>query len=303
MGGDRRATMGNLISSRDIEKVYPADSYSVIGIAGAAGIAIEMVRLYQVELEHYEKIEGITLSMDGKAIAVGGQTVSGAVDVVSTVTGEKTGSPALFRLDPGVTLEQFGAFMQSKASQDLNNAGKLGQIVFDADAHRGTSSAETVLQPGQYVALDAGQSQSSNAIPPHTAFTVTQSPAPAALPKPQATVRAIEFGFRGPRTLRRGEVVRFVNDGFLVHMIVGIEAPSHAAAKRIDRLLRRGHDKQAQRLARGGVGFEDPVSPGGLVQMKLDAKPGWWVLACFMDTQDHREHTQLGMERVIHIAR
>jgi proteasome beta subunit len=67
MGGDRRATMGNLISSRDIEKVYPADSYSAIGIAGAAGIAIEMVRLYQVELEHYEKIEGLTLSLDGKA--------------------------------------------------------------------------------------------------------------------------------------------------------------------------------------------------------------------------------------------
>jgi proteasome beta subunit len=67
MGGDRRATMGNLISQRDIEKVYPADSYSVIGIAGAAGIAIEMVKLYQVELEHYEKIEGIVLSLDGKA--------------------------------------------------------------------------------------------------------------------------------------------------------------------------------------------------------------------------------------------
>jgi proteasome beta subunit len=59
--------MGNLISSRDIEKVYPADSYSVIGIAGAAGIAIEMVKLYQVELEHYEKIEGATLSLEGKA--------------------------------------------------------------------------------------------------------------------------------------------------------------------------------------------------------------------------------------------
>jgi proteasome beta subunit len=67
MGGDRRATMGNLISQRDIEKVYPADSYSVIGIAGAAGIAIEMVKLFQVELEHYEKIEGLTLSLDGKA--------------------------------------------------------------------------------------------------------------------------------------------------------------------------------------------------------------------------------------------
>ena len=69
MGGDRRATMGNLISSRDIEKVYPADSYSVIGIAGAAGIAIEMVKLYQVELEHYEKIEGLTMSSTARPTA------------------------------------------------------------------------------------------------------------------------------------------------------------------------------------------------------------------------------------------
>jgi proteasome beta subunit len=72
MGGDRRATMGNLISSRDIEKVYAADSWSVIGIAGAAGIAIEMVRLYQIELEHYEKIEGMTMSLDGKANRLAG---------------------------------------------------------------------------------------------------------------------------------------------------------------------------------------------------------------------------------------
>jgi proteasome beta subunit len=72
MGGDRRATSGNLIVSRDIEKVYAADSWSVIGIAGAAGIAIEMVRLYQVELEHYEKIEGMTMSLDGKANRLAG---------------------------------------------------------------------------------------------------------------------------------------------------------------------------------------------------------------------------------------
>jgi proteasome beta subunit len=76
MGGDRRATMGNLISQRDIEKVYAADSYSVIGIAGAAGIAIEMVKLFQVELEHYEKIEGLTLSLDGKANRLA-QTIRG----------------------------------------------------------------------------------------------------------------------------------------------------------------------------------------------------------------------------------
>ncbi|WP_309650669.1 MULTISPECIES: proteasome subunit beta [Nocardioides] len=67
MAGDRRATMGNIIAQRDIEKVFPSDEYSVVGIAGAAGLAVEMVRLFQTELEHYEKIEGTTLSMDGKA--------------------------------------------------------------------------------------------------------------------------------------------------------------------------------------------------------------------------------------------
>ena len=67
MAGDRRATMGNLIAQRDIEKVFAADDHSLVGIAGTAGIAIELVRLFQVELEHYEKIEGTALTLDGKA--------------------------------------------------------------------------------------------------------------------------------------------------------------------------------------------------------------------------------------------
>jgi proteasome beta subunit len=67
LAGDRRATMGNVIAQRDMEKVYQGDEFSAVGIAGTAGVAIEMVRLFQVELEHYEKIEGTTLSLDGKA--------------------------------------------------------------------------------------------------------------------------------------------------------------------------------------------------------------------------------------------
>ncbi|MFS3130365.1 proteasome subunit beta [Nocardioides sp. Bht2] len=67
MAGDRRATMGNIIAQRDIEKVFPTDEFSCAGIAGTAGLAVEMVRLFQTELEHYEKIEGTTLSVDGKA--------------------------------------------------------------------------------------------------------------------------------------------------------------------------------------------------------------------------------------------
>ncbi len=67
IGGDRRATSGNLISHRTIEKVFPADHHSAIAIAGAAGPAVEMVRLFQLQLEHYEKVEGKALSLEGKA--------------------------------------------------------------------------------------------------------------------------------------------------------------------------------------------------------------------------------------------
>lgn len=71
MAGDRRATMGTMIASRHIEKVFPADGYSVLGIAGTAGLAIDITKLFQVELEHYEKIEGTPLSLEGKANRLG----------------------------------------------------------------------------------------------------------------------------------------------------------------------------------------------------------------------------------------
>jgi proteasome beta subunit len=67
MAGDRRATEGHSIAHREMEKVFPADRYSAVAIAGAAGFAVEMVRLFQVQLEHYEKVEGVALSLEGKA--------------------------------------------------------------------------------------------------------------------------------------------------------------------------------------------------------------------------------------------
>jgi proteasome beta subunit len=67
MAGDRRATSGNLISHRSMEKVFPADRHSGVAIAGAAGPAVEMVKLFQLQLEHYEKVEGGELSLEGKA--------------------------------------------------------------------------------------------------------------------------------------------------------------------------------------------------------------------------------------------
>jgi len=67
MAGDRRATAGNMIMSRDLDKVFRSDDFSGIGISGVAGTGIELARLFQVELEHYEKLEGHALSLDGKA--------------------------------------------------------------------------------------------------------------------------------------------------------------------------------------------------------------------------------------------
>ena len=72
MAGDRRATEGYSIAHRAIEKVFPADRYSGVSIAGAAGPAMEMVRLFQTELEHYEKVEGSVLSLEGKANKLSG---------------------------------------------------------------------------------------------------------------------------------------------------------------------------------------------------------------------------------------
>ena len=71
MAGDRRATSGNIISHRAIEKVFPADRHSGVAIAGAAGPAMEMVKLFQLQLEHYEKVEGSQLSLEGKANQLG----------------------------------------------------------------------------------------------------------------------------------------------------------------------------------------------------------------------------------------
>jgi len=67
MAGDRRATAGHLIAHKTMQKVFPADRFSGVAIAGSAGPAIEMVKLFQLQLEHYEKVEGAVLSLEGKA--------------------------------------------------------------------------------------------------------------------------------------------------------------------------------------------------------------------------------------------
>ena len=95
--------------------------------------------------------------------------------------------------------------------------------------------------------------------------------------------------------------MRFENDGYLVHMVVGIRVKNRAVAAAETAALLAGKDKLAMRLASGVANFAGPLSPDGLQQEVINAKPGVYVLACFMNTQDGREHTQVGMERTITI--
>jgi hypothetical protein len=240
----------------------------------------------------------ITVKMTGKKITVGGALRSGGVRIVSTVTGEQQGEPIFVRLDPGVTLSQFFKVAPS-APADPNNLDGIASIVVDVQVNRGaTSTVQADLAPGQYVALDV----IGNGRPPLIPFTISKAAHPAALPAPSAVVAAIEFGFRGPATLHNGALVRFANHGFLVHMLVAARGATAAGALKIAQLLRAGKDGQAQRLATGFATFAGPLSHGAAQQLAVRVQPGWWVLACFMNTQDGREHTQLGMERVIHIV-
>jgi hypothetical protein len=241
----------------------------------------------------------ITITMNGKKITVSGALQSGGVQIVSRVSREPQGNPTLVRLDNGVTAAQLLAALPAVAA-DQNNLDGIGSIVFSPQASKGTSSAQADLAAGQYVALDLGGHSGRPAL---TTFTITRAASPARLPRPQATIASIEFGFRGPARLHDGELVRFANHGFLVHMIVAIGARDAAGAREIARLLKAGQDGKAQRIATGFYTFFNVLSHGAFQQQVIRNRPGYWVLACFMDTQDHREHTTLGMERIIRIMK
>lgn len=144
MAGDRRATSGNLISHRTIEKVFPADRHSGVAIAGAAGPAVEMVRLFQLQLEHYEKVEGAPLSLEGKANQLSQMVrnhlpaaMQGFV-VVPIFAGfdTKRGAGRLFQYDPtGGRYEEHDHASTGSGSLHAGTVIKLGfRDRLDADA-------------------------------------------------------------------------------------------------------------------------------------------------------------------------
>jgi hypothetical protein len=244
----------------------------------------------------------LSLTITKSSITVAGATQSGAVNVVSTATGVKEASAILFLLKPGATFEEVEAAIH-KAHGELNVTSNYGSLVFDAEVTPGqTNEAQTYLQPGQYVAVVPGEEGKGSRA--HANFTVSAAASPAALPAPEATIHSIEFGFQGPSTLHDGELVRFENEGFLVHMDVAAPVKNMKAAKQLVKDLLAGKEKAVGKLISGPpAGFAGPVSHEAFQQETITAKPGIYVEVCFMDTQDGRSHSQLGMERIIHIVK
>ena len=235
-------------------------------------------------------------------VSVSGSMVSGAVSVTSTFSGKAPSGPnangptvGLVRLNPGVTLQQAAGAVQSHHG-DINALTPYGALVVDAGA---PGTIQTVLTPGNWVALNV-----TGNTPAFAPFTVTQSSSPAALPGAAATQTAIEFAFRGPTVLHNGTIVRAVNGGWLVHMIDLIGVKSRSDGQKVIALLRAGNDHKAMKLATSSfVGLLGPASPGAMQQGVLQTKAGYYVEACFMDTLDGREHTQLGMERLVKVVK
>jgi hypothetical protein len=245
----------------------------------------------------------IDVVMDGSSISVSGNLESGAVDVHATATGNPSGSPIFIRLNPGVTADQFLAVFDSPKFNDPNAIEPYGSIVLDAEEGPGTNDVETILQPGDYVAFDGAADNPSQW--PHTTFTISENGSPQKLPAAQQWQKSVEFRFRGPGTLHAGQVIRASNAGWLVHMAIGFQVKSPTQGRQVMRLLRAGEDSKAGQLASGPgfISLFGPVSHGSVQQFVLQTKPGWYVEACFMDTQDGREHTRLGMERLIHVVK
>jgi hypothetical protein len=245
----------------------------------------------------------VNATVSPTAITISGALQSGAVNIASTGTGKEP-EVVLIKLNAGISVDEVVAYLASnKPSDDPNTVSPFGSIVFDAEAGKGKATeAQTVLAPGQYVAVNAEGEKSSKW--PHSSFVVTASPAPVALPAAQATEKTIEFGFRGPAVLRDGEVVRFENEGYLVHMDLGFAVKSKKAARLVVQGLLTGHEKGLEKLVAGPpANFAGPLSSGAFQQETISAKPGWYVQVCFMPTQDGRPHTRLGMERIIKIVK
>jgi hypothetical protein len=208
----------------------------------------------------------------------------------------------LLLLGANVTPAEVLAFLGANGASDANDLAPFGRIVLDAPVRPGSGDeVQSPLAAGTYLALDAEGEKSSRW--PHAEFTVAGSSSPVVLSIPEAVEKTVDFAFKGPTTLIRGELVRFKNEGFLAQMDVALPARSRRAARRLAGALLAGHEAAVERLVSGApVTFAGPLSTGSLQQETLTAPPGWYVQVSPLPTQDGRSEAQLGMERVIRIV-
>jgi hypothetical protein len=278
----------------------PSGRAAVVSAAVAA-LALALIGAGTASAADGSTLPVVRVTLDGRSISAPRTVPSGAVSIVSTVTGQAHDrTVSLVRLQPGAT---FASAFARVAAHRGNPDYLLGHasIVFDIQANRGRSSADVVLTPGNYVALDSTSGNPSTW--PRTPFTVVASAREALLPPAAATVNMIDFAYRGASTLHEGELVRYENTGFVSHMAFGIKVRDIASANRVTSALRAGNDKAAFKLAQAEYAFAGVLSPGKVQEQHVATPPGIYVLACFMASQDGSEHTKLGMIKTIDVVK
>jgi hypothetical protein len=264
-------------------------SISAFALAGGAGAASSPATL------------GVTLTGTTGVSVSSNDLPQGAVTITATKSGH--GSFGIVRLNPN---ESPSAAIAAGFAAVGNAHGNLDALTATGDSLIVSADApgtvQTTLTPGNYVALNTS---GNGASPSFAQFKVHQTGAPAAVPAAAATETSIEFGFKGPKVLHKGSIVRAVNGGYLVHMDDLIGVKSKAAGQTLVKKLRAGAKRKAVQKYLNGqfVTLMDPASPGAMQQMVLNAKPGFYVQACFMDTQDGRPHVVLGMERLVQVKK
>ncbi|WP_084211730.1 proteasome subunit beta [Pseudonocardia acaciae] len=170
IAGDRRATTGNMIAQRDIEKVFVTDSYSAVGIAGVAGLGVELVRLYTLDLEHYEKIEGVSLSLDGKVNKLAGMVranLGAAMQGLAAIPlfiGFDTDADDPARAGRIVSFDVVGS-----KSEETNFCGVGSGSLFARSAlkkrHDPTADADTAIRTAVEALYDAADDDTATGLP------------------------------------------------------------------------------------------------------------------------------------------
>jgi proteasome beta subunit len=214
IAGDRRATAGNMIAQRDIEKVFITDSYSAAGFAGAAGMGVELMRLFTVDLEHYEKIEGVPLSLDGKANKLAGMVRSNLAAalqgfvVVPLFVGYDLDAPDPAKAGRIVTFDATGGRYDENAGYHSVGSGSVVARGTLKRMHDWDADESTAVRAAMEALYDAADEDTATGGPDLTRqifpSAVTINAADGAVRRPDEEIGEIVRAVVEDRTVRSG---------------------------------------------------------------------------------------------------